>query len=222
MGVDLMTHLDQLHLPKPQLVGPPSHCLESGDLDRLREHLPIRFRHFNWHLLYSKIHHGVSINTFYLRTANMGPTVMVCRDSNDQVFGAYVSASWHISTSYYGTGETFVFSVSPEFRVHNWTRANNMFVLSKANFLSIGAGGHAAFWIDDDFHNGSSGVCATFDSPCLASKEMFTCMSLYVTPIIRRLTAYLRSEVWGLSESVEPMEAVVDPLRALKRPTRRR
>eukprot|EP00961_Rhodomonas_salina_P285983 3864375-Rhodomonas_salina.2 len=46
--------------------------------------------------------------------------------------------------------------------------------------LVMGGGGKAAIWLDAEFNNGGSGPCSTFDSACLASREIYTCIHLEV------------------------------------------
>lgn len=39
--------------------------------------------------------------------------------------------------------------------------------------LAVGGAGHFAISLDDELLRGSSGVCGTYGSPCLASAEEF-------------------------------------------------
>jgi len=44
------------------------------------------------------------------------------------------------SNSKLGTGESFLFSLSPEFHVYKWTKVNDFFQFGENNFISIGGG----------------------------------------------------------------------------------
>ncbi len=98
-----------------------------------------------------------------------------------QIFGAFISESWKKQNLYYGNGLTFVFSAGTgsgsssggSFSVHKWSESNSYFVLSKDKFLAIGGGDHFAIWLDQNFRDGSSMSCVTFNSPPLASTQEF-------------------------------------------------
>ena len=68
----------------------------------------------DWTLLYSLDQHGASLSTLYsrvdagMRFASNTGCVVVVRDGDEAVFGAYVSEGLKRSDSYYGTGERSV------------------------------------------------------------------------------------------------------------------
>ena len=83
---------------------------------------------------------------------------------------------WRTGGDYYGTGTTFVMSISPKFAVHRWTFRNEYFICTKGSFLAVGGGQSGfALWLDPSFEHGTSNPCDTFDSPCLAHSESFLC-----------------------------------------------
>ena len=45
------------------------------------------------------------------KAAGQAPSLLVVRDAAGAVFGAYAAEAWHMAPRFYGTGETFVFSV---------------------------------------------------------------------------------------------------------------
>lgn len=64
----------------------------------------------SWTLLYSLDQHGISLNTLYTRCeSHAGGALVVMRDSNDAVFGAWMGEGIHMSKgAYYGSGESCV------------------------------------------------------------------------------------------------------------------
>lgn len=116
---------------------------------------------------------GVSLQTFYAKCAGPDPVVLVVRDGGKAVFGCYTSVAWKASNQYYGTGEGFVFKLLPELEVFKWSRANSFFQLGPSGSMAIGGGGKFALFLDSMFERGSSGPCATYNSPCLASSDQF-------------------------------------------------
>lgn len=142
--------------------------------------LPTKYRIRDLRLLYKGSVDGFNIRTFYTRVRHQGPNLLIVQDMKKHVFGAFVPSSWRKSEYYYGTGETFVMKLHPEFKPYTWTSKNSYFVLAKNDFIAIGGGSNFAIWLDQSFRKGSSLPCDTFDSPELSKTGDFTCMDLEV------------------------------------------
>ncbi|NXS13116.1 TLDC2 protein, partial [Neodrepanis coruscans] len=110
-------------------------------LSQLGPHLPSRLIQQPWHLLYSTGRDGFSLRTLYRRGGQQGsPALLLIRDTEAQAFGAFSSSPIRCSSGFYGTGETFLFSFSPELKVFRWTGRNNFFVKGDVNLLMVGGG----------------------------------------------------------------------------------
>ncbi|XP_026687599.1 TLD domain-containing protein 2-like [Diaphorina citri] len=70
------------------------------------------------------------------QTRNLIPIIF----SSFQVFGALTSCSLKVSDHFYGTGESLLFSFTPDLQVYNWTGDNMYFIKGNNESLSIGAG----------------------------------------------------------------------------------
>ncbi|CAN8075464.1 unnamed protein product [Agarophyton chilense] len=157
----------------------PSAIVSSGHhVSPLHAHLPVRYQACDWQNVYSTMRHGVSLKTFYLNCAGTDPVVILIRDGGGSVFGAYTSVPWKSSKHYYGTGEAFVFTISPNLAVYKWSRKNSFFQLGSNESIALGGGGKFALFLDSMFDRGSSGPCATFENPCLASNQEFNVVVL--------------------------------------------
>ncbi|OII71313.1 uncharacterized protein cubi_01788 [Cryptosporidium ubiquitum] len=84
--------------------------LNESMVDEITSYLPIVLALRRWQLSFCSKLHGVSFSSFYRRVSNRGPSILVVRDTNGVVFGAFISESIRNSTNYYGTGEMFVFT----------------------------------------------------------------------------------------------------------------
>lgn len=76
---------------------------------QLRSHLPALPRLAkSWSLLYSLNQHGVSLQTFYAKCdVRLSGTLIAIQDSEDTIFGAWMSEPIHVSPgAYYGSGES--------------------------------------------------------------------------------------------------------------------
>lgn len=86
---------------------------------QIRPGLPPRLRlSTTWTLLYSLDQHGISIQTMYerMRVGLCGSdsgVVLVVKDADGSMFGAYVNEGLKESRSYYGDGTWCVGSRSP-------------------------------------------------------------------------------------------------------------
>ncbi|KNE67826.1 hypothetical protein AMAG_12543 [Allomyces macrogynus ATCC 38327] len=164
----------------------------------LRPHLPPLQRLAEaWHLVYSTDQHGISLHTLYNRIEACVSKnhvlsrgfVLVILDSNDKLFGAYLSDPLMVHPTFYGTGESFVFEfdhASKELQTYHWTGLNDFFLLGEPSYFAVGAGdGKFAIYLDSNLEHGKSNPTETFDNPVLASNTTFMCLDC---------------EVWGMAE----------------------
>lgn len=152
----------------------PSAILSREDLVKINRHLPNRFKFMDWKLLYGTQVHGISLNTFFLNLEDAGPSIMVVEDKDRNLFGCFASDSWRIEPHYYGNGECFMFTLKPYSRFYHWSQKNSNFMCSRKDFVAMGGGRHGfGLWIDNEFNNGSTYECDTFDSAPLTKSEDF-------------------------------------------------
>lgn len=57
-----------------------------------------------------------------------------------KIFGGFASQSWSIQSRYYGTGESFLFTLKPKSQIYKWTKKNSFFMYSTSSFISFGGG----------------------------------------------------------------------------------
>jgi hypothetical protein len=55
------------------------------------------------------------------------PILLVIEDTSGNVFGALLSSVIRPSDTFYGTGQSFLFNLRPEFKVWRWTGENMYF-----------------------------------------------------------------------------------------------
>uniref|UniRef100_A0A8C9W0P1 Nuclear receptor coactivator 7 n=1 Tax=Scleropages formosus TaxID=113540 RepID=A0A8C9W0P1_SCLFO len=148
----------------------------------LASYLPARIQGYPWRLAYSTAVHGTSLKTLYRNLTDIdSPVLLVIKDMDNQVFGAFSTHPFRISEHCYGTGETFLYSFCPDVRVYQWSGENSYFVKGSTDSLQMGGGtGHFGLWLDADLYHGSSSTCSTFRNQPLSSKQDFTIQDLEV------------------------------------------
>ncbi|XP_044303484.1 TLD domain-containing protein 2 isoform X2 [Varanus komodoensis] len=170
---------------KPVLNG-QSNIMHSEEIQKLAPHLPLRVTGHPWNLVYCTARDGFSLKTMYRTMRDLAsPVLLVIRDTDGKVFGAFSSTAIHVSSYFYGNGETFLFSFTPQLKVFKWTGKNTFFMKGDADSLAIGGGsGKFGLWLDGDLNHGGSHPCETFNNEALSHKEEFLIQDL---------------EVWALS-----------------------
>ncbi|XP_006031338.2 TBC1 domain family member 24-like isoform X4 [Alligator sinensis] len=88
--------------------------------------IPERFSLFPPVLLFSTSDDGYSLQRFYSCCEGYEPTVLLLKTTREEVCGAFLSSDWNErkrsggTSSFFGTGECFVFSVRPEMERYEW------------------------------------------------------------------------------------------------------
>ncbi|XP_072913452.1 nuclear receptor coactivator 7-like isoform X2 [Hemitrygon akajei] len=160
----------------------PSELLESFHIEKLMLHLPARTQGYAWRLMYSTAVHGTSLRTLYRSLAVIdSPVLLVVKDMDNQIFGALASHPFRLSDHCFGTGETFLYTFNPQFKIFRWSGENSYFIKGDKDSLELGGGsGHFGLWLDADLYHGRSNSCSTFNNETLSKKEDFIVQDLEV------------------------------------------
>ncbi|PRW57748.1 nuclear receptor coactivator 7-like isoform X2 [Chlorella sorokiniana] len=175
--------------PMPAL-SEASSLLSDEHVRALAAAVPARYRQARWTLLYSTARDGISLQTLLRNAGRRAPTVLVVRDFQRHVFGAYCSEPWRLDKRFFGTGETFVFTLEPRRAAWFWwwrrmaKEHNDYFQFCSNEAIAVGGSGGYALWLDADLTRGLSRNCTTFGNSSLAGQEEFQVGTV---------------ELWGLS-----------------------
>ncbi|XP_025206279.1 TBC1 domain family member 24-like isoform X1 [Melanaphis sacchari] len=160
------------------------------DLFTLWSWLPVRITMYQPILLYTTEEHGCSLTTFYVRVEHHEPTLLLIKTCTNEVFGAYCSSKWIERNkkddrgnrqAYFGTGETFIFSLYPGKAKYPWVgmeidnvhHANELFMAADQKMITIGGGDGQAIWMDENVRYGKTESCSTFNNPPLCKSRDF-------------------------------------------------
>ncbi|XP_063529029.1 GTPase-activating protein skywalker isoform X3 [Cydia strobilella] len=144
-------------------------------------------------IMYTTEEHGCSLTTFYVRVEHHEPTLLMIKTCNNEVFGAYCSTRWFERNqkdergnrqAYFGTGETFLFSLYPERAKYPWVgcggdsketvaHGSELFMAADSRMITIGGGDGQAIWMDENIRFGKTDRCSTFNNPPLCPSGDF-------------------------------------------------
>lgn len=172
-------------MPKIKMNGGESSILKDEDTLNIRKSLPIRYQSLDWNLLFKLSTDGCSYLTFYRKIEEEDPIIFLLLADSGERIGAYLPTPLKQSPHYYGSGESFVFQLDPDFSTYKWSKLNQFFVSSTKEEFSIGGGGKAAIWIDGYFNKAFSEECTTFNSPRLTQNSHLTISEVEVWKIGR-------------------------------------
>eukprot|EP01133_Synstelium_polycarpum_P011965 gene11965-13948_t len=129
---------------------------------KLRHYLPMTVQGSNIELHYNTTSDGVSFNTFFRKLKNIPQSILLIKDNGGHIFGAYLSEDVKQKDCFYGTGESFLFKIYPEFHVYKWTKENDFFIFTCMDYLVVGGGSMFGLWMDTDFNHGFSSNSSDF------------------------------------------------------------
>ncbi|XP_008210536.1 GTPase-activating protein skywalker isoform X2 [Nasonia vitripennis] len=206
MNIQMMSHTltirEGAHSPGPRALSMGvypiqsirSQILDMPELFTLWSWLPVRITMYQPILLYTTEEHGCSLTTFYVRVEKYEPTLLMIKTCNNEVFGAYCSTRWCERNlkddkgqrqAYFGTGETFLFSLYPERAKYPWVGMDSshndsrvhhsaeLFMAADSKMITIGGGDGQAIWMDENIRFGKTDRCSTFNNPPLCASGDF-------------------------------------------------
>ncbi|CAG5125412.1 unnamed protein product [Candidula unifasciata] len=168
----------------------PSAILTADMLQQIWQWIPTRLSLMKPKLLFSSDEDGTAIRTLYTRTEYADQTILAVKTTNNEIFGAFCSTSWYTrheknkpKTSFFGTGETFVFTIVPDVKRYPWTgllenppnQTADLFMAGDDHMLMIGSGNGTAIYLDGMMNRGSSTHSDTFNNHPLCSTSDFSC-----------------------------------------------
>jgi len=170
-----LQHKPSLDLETIPEVSGESEILRLEEIIYLANQFPPRLIGTDWKLAYSTAKHGYSLGNVYRKfQAESGPTLLCILSTTGEVYGALVSQPLRLDEHFYGTGESFLYTLRPTRQMFNWSGENQLFVQGTGDSLIVGAGdGHFGLFIDSNLYQGRSQRCATYNNEPLANPGDF-------------------------------------------------
>jgi len=100
-----------------------SEIISETEMSEIYSWIPERIAQLSPKLIFSTNTNGYLLRTFYSLVEGESPTLLLIKTTEDHVIGAYCSSSWDQrgdGSFYFGTGETFIFTLLPQPRMYPW------------------------------------------------------------------------------------------------------
>merc|ERR1719318_1694024 len=93
----------------------------------------------NWRFLFSTLSHARSLEEMMSKICYKGPTIIIIKDTDGNMFGAHASTSWcDTEGGWVGNGECFLFSIQPKMAIFHSTGKDENFQMLSSEFLALG------------------------------------------------------------------------------------
>jgi len=162
-------------IPTPSDFQENCSCLDNASILFLNSNLLLEYRK-NWRFLYSTLSHGRSLDEMVSKISYKGPTIMVIKDTDGNMFGAHASTSWcNTEGGWVGNGECFIFSIQPKMAIFHSTGKDENYQMLSNDLLALGGQpGNFGLELNSDLTSGSSsGSIETFHTTRLTSGPTF-------------------------------------------------
>jgi len=180
---------DVLCLPNIELIGRKSYeniVISIFLAEKLRKVLPPYYRECHtWELVYNIIDYGSSISTLLTNceeTHLNGSFLLAILDTEGRIYGAYLSEILHVSKTFYGSGECFLWRLNDENKEIEYFRGsfeNQYHIVTDKSFIAFGGGnGDFGLYISSDLLNGYTSFCPTYNNPPLTPSCKFECVNI--------------------------------------------
>lgn len=174
--------------PLPHLIKPSS-FLGDQDWAMLWSWVPSRYRLLSLDLIFTTAEHGKHLSTLLGQCGEYEPLLLMIETVSGKVFGTYVSKALtlHHGPSFYGTGETFLFSLKPEAVKYPWDidSGNSSFVCVTDSFMAVGTGRDFGLWIDRFLTHVTSATSVTFANKALVDPLEPKDLQIYCLEVFR-------------------------------------
>eukprot|EP01017_Pseudomicrothorax_dubius_P046749 TRINITY_DN8281_c0_g1_i2.p1 TRINITY_DN8281_c0_g1~~TRINITY_DN8281_c0_g1_i2.p1 ORF type:complete len:188 (-),score=28.62 TRINITY_DN8281_c0_g1_i2:4-567(-) len=167
----------------------PSEVATEHQISQIAKFLPTIYKTKAWQLAYSRSRSGTSLSLLYRNLRDTREAVLIIKDSERHVFGAFCPEPLAARMEYFGSGETFLYSFGSGETVDtfHWTTKNPFFIYADADGFGFGADPGFGLFIDKELLKGHSAQCQTFDNPVLAASRDFDIAKLEIWALVDEL-----------------------------------
>ena len=159
----------------------PSDIFSTYQLKELYEFLPDSHQYSDLYRVFSISIDGCALKTFYNKCQEINNSILVIKDDDDNIFGAYASECFEPNKNFSGTGECFLFTFYKGNKIHvfNSTGINRFFMYCDDEQICFGCSDdYLSLSLRNDFLEGYSHTTQTYQNQPLSSKDKFIIVKL--------------------------------------------
>ena len=159
----------------------PSEILSSFQLKELYEFLPDSHQYSDLYRVFSMSVDGCALKTFYNKCQDINNSILVIKDDDDNIFGAYASECFEPTKNFSGTGECFLFTFFKGNKIHvfNSTGINRFYMYCDDEQVCFGCSDdYFSLALTKDFLEGYTHTTQTYQNMPLSSKDKFIIVKL--------------------------------------------
>ena len=173
------------YLPK---LDSKSEILNTNQLKELHSRLPSYHQYSSLYKIFSISIDGSALKSFYNKCEGINNSVLVIKDDEGNVFGAYASEVYTPNSTFSGTGECFLFTFYKDNKIHiyNSTGINDHYMYCDDEQICFGCSDdYFSLSLRNNLLDGYSKYTQTYKNEPLNNKDKFVIYKL---------------EVWGFKE----------------------
>lgn len=170
----------------------PSAILSSDQFESLWSWVPARHQMQELERLFTTENDGFNLSLLVNSSRGLKPTLLLMETIDGQSFGAFIANEWKLLRSekeFYGSGENFLFSMTPKEEKFPWRsgQPEQHMILTESALLLGGAGGGDGFGLrlDSELWHGTSQKCDTYaNAPLHKGSPEFECRTVELYAIV--------------------------------------
>ena len=168
------------YLPK---LDTPSEIFNTNQLKELHSYLPYYHQYASLYKVFSISVDGSALKSFYKKCEGVKTSILVIKDDQGNVFGAYASDVLYPTSTFVGSPDTFLFTFHKEDKIHIYkaTEANDHYIYCDNEQVCFGnSDDNFSLAIRNNLLDGYSKTTETFKNKPLNDKEKFVIFKLKV------------------------------------------
>lgn len=161
----------------------PSEILNTIQIKELHSRLPSYHQFANLYKIFSISVDGTSLKTLYNKCEGINNSVLIIKDDEGNIFGAYASEEYAPSSKFFGTGECFLFTFYKEDKIHIFcsTGINDNYMYCDDDQISYGCSDdYFSLCLRNNLLDGYSKYTQTYKNEPLNNKDKFVIYKLEI------------------------------------------
>ena len=166
----------------------PSEILNNIQLKEIHSHLPYFHQYVSLYRIFSLSVDGSALKSFYKKCEGIKNSILLIKDDEGNVFGAYASDVFYPSSTFCGSPDSFLFTFYKEDKIHVYkaTEVNDNYMYCDNEQVCFGnTDDYFSLSLKNNLLDGYSNTTTTYQNKPLNNKGKFVIVKL---------------EVWGFKE----------------------